>query len=55
MTNLGYCVKCRKKQEIKEPKEVAFEVKGKTKYAIQGICPICGTKITRFIAKGEEV
>ncbi len=43
----GYCVKCRKKQAVKngEVKETANGRK-----MAQGICPQCGTKVTRFLA-----
>ena len=41
----GYCVKCRKKVEIQNPKEKLTK-KG-TKFA-QGTCPNCGTKVNRM-------
>ena len=41
----GYCVKCREKREIKDPQKVTTE-NGRS--AIQGTCPVCGTKIFRF-------
>ena len=42
----GYCVKCREKREIKDAKKVEME-NGRT--AMQGVCPVCGTKIVRFV------
>jgi hypothetical protein len=42
----GYCVKCRAKREVVNPKVVKF---GKRK-AMQGLCKKCGTKVTKFIA-----
>ncbi len=48
----GYCVKCRKKQEIKNPKEVTMKGKGGVKRkAMTGVCPKCGTKMFRIMGK----
>jgi Zn finger protein HypA/HybF involved in hydrogenase expression len=44
----GYCVKCRAKREIKNPKAIVMKNK---KSATQGVCPVCGTKMFR-IGKG---
>ena len=44
----AYCMKCRKKVEIKNPKQVTL--KNKTS-AVQGVCSVCGTKVVR-IGKG---
>jgi len=44
----AYCVKCRQKREIKEPKQVIL---ANGQPAIQGVCPVCGTKLTRFIKR----
>jgi len=41
----GYCVKCKKKQEMKDPKQV--ELKNKRK-ATKGVCPSCGTKMFKI-------
>ncbi|MEM2856150.1 MAG: DUF5679 domain-containing protein [Candidatus Nitrosocaldaceae archaeon] len=41
----GYCVKCKKKVEIKDATTVTMK---NNKPAIQGVCPICGTKIYRI-------
>jgi Zn finger protein HypA/HybF involved in hydrogenase expression len=41
----GYCVKCKKKREIKDPKEVTLKNKKK---ATKGTCPVCGTKMFRI-------
>jgi len=42
----GYCVKCRKKQMIKD----AIEVKtAKGRPMAKGKCPECGTTVTRFL------
>ena len=44
----GYCVKCRKKRAVKNGAEKET-VKGQK--MVQGLCPVCGTKVTRFVAK----
>lgn len=41
----AYCVKCKKKVEIKNPKKVTLKNGRK---AISGTCPNCGTKVYVF-------
>lgn len=41
----AYCVKDRKMVEMKDPKEITLK-NGRT--AMQGVCPHCGTKVTRI-------
>ena len=41
----AYCVKCRKKVEIKNPKAITMKNK---RPATQGVCPGCGTKVFRI-------
>jgi DNA topoisomerase I len=43
---VGYCVKCKEKREIASPKAVFLGEQGRP--ATQGVCPVCGTGITRF-------
>jgi hypothetical protein len=47
----GYCVKCRKKVHVKsgEVKETANGRK-----MAQGTCPVCKTKVTRFLPSKKE-
>ena len=45
----AYCVKCRAKREIKDPKPVTLK---NGKPATQGVCPECNTKVFR-IGKAE--
>jgi Zn finger protein HypA/HybF involved in hydrogenase expression len=44
----AYCVKCRAKKEMKNPKAITMK---NGKPATQGTCPTCGTKMFR-IGKG---
>jgi len=46
----GYCVKCRTKREIKNPKSVTMK---NGRPAIKGTCPTCKSKMYR-IGKGFE-
>ncbi|MHB8277087.1 MAG: DUF5679 domain-containing protein [Candidatus Humimicrobiaceae bacterium] len=41
----AYCVKCKKKTEIKDPKEVTMK---NGRQAITGTCSVCGTKVFRI-------
>jgi len=46
----GYCVKCKEKRDMKDPKEVAMKGKGgKERRAMTGTCPVCGTKMFRIM------
>jgi hypothetical protein len=41
----AYCVKCRKKVEVKNPQNVTLK---NGRPATQGTCPGCGTKVFRI-------
>jgi RNase P subunit RPR2 len=41
----GYCVKCRAKREIQDPKKVTLK---SGRPATKGTCPKCGTKMFRI-------
>ena len=41
----AYCVKCRTKREMKNPKVITMK---NGRPATQDICPACGTKIFRI-------
>ena len=41
----AYCVKCKKKTEIKDPKEVTMK---NGRQAITGACSVCETKVFRI-------
>ena len=38
-------MKCKTKREMKEPKNIVMK---NGKKAVQGICPVCGTKLFRI-------
>ncbi len=44
----AYCMKCKQKREMKDPKEVTMK-NGKT--ANSGTCPVCGTKMFKIGGK----
>ena len=41
----AYCVKCKAKREMKDPKEITMK---NGRPATQGVCPTCGTKMFRI-------
>ncbi|MDE1728194.1 DUF5679 domain-containing protein [Candidatus Nitrosotalea okcheonensis] len=41
----AYCVKCRKKVDISNPKEVKLK---NGRPAVKGVCPKCGTNVFRI-------
>ncbi len=41
----AYCVKCRSKKEMKDPKGITMK---NGRPATQGVCPTCGTKVFRI-------
>jgi hypothetical protein len=41
----AYCVKCKQKREMKDPKEVIMK---NGKKAMSGTCPVCGTKMFKI-------
>jgi hypothetical protein len=48
----AYCVKCKKKKNMKDDKEVVVNGKGGAKRrAATGVCPDCGTKMFKFLPK----
>ncbi|HEY4519470.1 MAG TPA: DUF5679 domain-containing protein [Candidatus Paceibacterota bacterium] len=47
---VGYCVKCKAKQEMSNTKEVSM--KGGRR-AMQGSCPKCSTKMFRILGKAK--
>ncbi|MBT8251585.1 MAG: hypothetical protein KJO99_01960 [Nitrosopumilus sp.] len=55
MTNFrmvqAYCVKCRAKRDIKDPKETKLK---NGRPAVKGTCPTCGTNVFRIGAMPKE-
>jgi hypothetical protein len=41
----GYCVKCKATREIKDAQQITMK---NGRPAVQGICPVCGTKIFKI-------
>jgi len=41
----AYCMKCKKRVEIKDPKSIVMK---NLRPATQGVCPTCGTKVFRI-------
>jgi hypothetical protein len=45
MATEAYCVKCREKREMQDEEEVTMK---NGRPAVQGKCPVCGTKLFRI-------
>ena len=43
----AYCFKCKKKREMKNEQNIKTKI---GRNAIQGKCPICGTKMFKFVS-----
>ena len=41
----AYCMKCRKKVEIKDPRQVTLK---NDRPAVRGLCAACGTRVFRI-------
>ena len=44
----AYCMKCRTKREIKNAKQVTLK---NGRPAMEGTCPVCGTKVVKLVGK----
>lgn len=52
---IGYCVKCKAKQEMKEAHEVEMHAKGgKTRPALKGTCSTCGTGMFKILPSKKK-
>jgi len=49
MSENFYCVKCRKKVDVENYQKTSFKGKGGMRNAITGKCPVCGTKVVKFV------
>ena len=47
----AYCVKCKAKRDMVDPKEVQMPGKGGPRRAMKGTCPVCGTGMFRILGK----
>ena len=45
---IAYCVKCKEKREMKDPKEIIMKNNRK---AMKGTCSVCGTGMFRITGK----
>lgn len=43
----AYCVKCKKKTEMKNPQEVTMK---NGRHAMRGTCAVCGTTVQSFLS-----
>jgi len=41
----AYCVKCRKKVDVKNPQQIKMK---NGRPGTKGVCPVCGTKVFRI-------
>lgn len=47
----AYCVKCKEKRDIKDPRQVTLK---NGHHAMEGTCPVCGTKLFRMLGKNDS-
>ncbi|NQS98164.1 MAG: hypothetical protein HQ591_06910 [candidate division Zixibacteria bacterium] len=47
MAEVGFCVKCKEKREIKDPTRVTMK---NGRPAIKGTCPKCGTVMYKILS-----
>ena len=53
--NIGYCVKCKEKKEIKDAENVTMPAKGGgTRPAMKGKCADCGTGMFKILPKKND-
>lgn len=48
MAEKGYCVKCKKPQEMKDAQTVTLK---NNRTAVKGKCPSCGTSMFKILGK----
>lgn len=52
----AYCVKCKDKRDMQDAEQVTMKGKGgKTRNAMKGKCPVCGTTMFRIMAAAAAV
>ena len=47
MADQAYCVKCKTKRDMNDAHQITMK---NGKPALQGTCPVCGTKLTRILS-----
>jgi hypothetical protein len=47
----GYCVKCREKRQVKDGGVKELD---NGRRMAQGACPVCGTKVSRFLSSKDK-
>ena len=47
----AYCVKCKKKTEMKDPHEVTMK---NGRHAMKGTCSVCGTSMQSFLKDAKN-
>jgi predicted GH43/DUF377 family glycosyl hydrolase len=47
----GFCLKCRRTRQIKDPRHIMLN----GRHAVQGICPKCGSKMSRLIKSRLDI
>lgn len=50
MAETAYCVKCRKKVEVKDPEKVTMK---NGRPALKGKCAVCGTGVYKILPKSQ--
>jgi hypothetical protein len=50
MAEKGYCVKCKKSQEMKDEQKVTMK---NGRPAVKGKCPVCSTGMYKILGKSK--
>ena len=48
----AYCVKCHAKRELRSIKSITLK---NGRPAIQGVCPVCGTRVYRIVKSRDTI
>ena len=51
MSYQAYCVKCKKKVEVADPRVEEMKNSRGTRRVVKGRCPECSTKVVAFLKK----
>jgi hypothetical protein len=47
----AYCVKCKAERTVQNPQIITTK---NGRPAVQGVCPVCGTKMYKFLPKAAQ-